>query len=195
MARRTAALRVVSKQESSALQRVETRAGASAAVEGDAIVVRDPKGGIVVIYDAVTGNATIAAPRGDLKLAAPKGKVVVSAATDLELTANGRTTLQSETLDISSQKASLRSKLAELVADTLEVTAPSAALGIGRWQLKAERVFEQASEVYREVHGVIDTRAGRIRSKVAGATQWFSKSTSIVSEEDTFVDGRRVLLG
>jgi hypothetical protein len=49
--------------------------------------------------------------------------------------------------------------------------------------------------VYREVEGLLQTRAERLRSVVRGAYQLFAKRTQIVAEEDASVDGKRVLLG
>ena len=156
----------------------------------------DASGDIVVMYDALTGSATIAAPRGDLNLQASKGAVRISAASDLELVAGASTRVQSEQLDLAvSSTAKLKAGFAELAADALRVVSPGVTLGIGRLQLDAQRVFQHALETYHEVEGAIETRAGRVRTLVKGATQVFSKSTSVVSEEDTFLDGRRVLLG
>ena len=59
----------------------------------------------------------------------------------------------------------------------------------------AERILERANNVFRTVEGVIDTRAGRLRSLARETTQVRSGATSITSKEDTFIDGRRVLLG
>lgn len=196
MPRKSTALKMVraAVSEPAAPQRIDTPAGASASCDGDVIVVRDPGGAIVVTYDAATGSATIAAPSGDLRLAAPKGRVVVEAGTDLELSA-ARTRLRSEELEVEAGRTRLRSAALELVSEVMEVSSSSVVVGAGRLQVSAERVFEKARDIYREVEGVIDTKAGRLRSVVRGAWQAKSGSTSIVSKEDTFLDGRRVLLG
>ena len=47
----------------------------------------------------------------------------------------------------------------------------------------------------QEVLGVLLTRAKRIRSLVKETFTLTSKSTSLTSEEDTAIDGKRVLLG
>lgn len=59
---------------------VRTPSGASAAAEGERLVVRDRQGAIVVVYDAERGTAEIAAPAGDLVLSAPHGKIALRAA-------------------------------------------------------------------------------------------------------------------
>lgn len=192
MTRNQAALRVVSEPSP---PRVETPLGASATAEGDTLVVRDPGGAIVVQYDAATGTATIAAPSGDLRLAAPAGKVVIDAGTDLELGARQKTTIRSVELESDADLTRLRSKALDLASGVVEASAQTVVLGVGRWNMTAERVIEKAADVYRNVEGLLETRAGRLRSLVRGATQMRSGTTSITSKEDTSVDGRRVLLG
>jgi hypothetical protein len=194
MAKRSAALRSIPKVTPPKSQ-LETAAGASAAIEGDSIVVRNPLGDIVVVYDSLTGSATIVAPQGDLKLESPHGRVLIAAGKDLELTSGARTRLQSDLLELAVSRATLKAGFVDLAAEAIQLVSPGVTLGIGRLQLDAQRVFQRAQETYQEVQGAMETRAGRVRTLVKGATQLFSKSTSIVSEEDTFVDGRRVLLG
>ncbi|HEX3344416.1 MAG TPA: hypothetical protein VHS09_07570, partial [Polyangiaceae bacterium] len=62
-----------------ALREVRTPGGASAEVDGERLVLRDSRGAIVVVYDAERGTAEIAAPRGDLVLNAPHGKITLKA--------------------------------------------------------------------------------------------------------------------
>lgn len=192
--RNQSALRMVPEQ-SEDLSSVRTSLGASATVDGDKVVVRDPRGEIVVVYDAATGSATIAAPSGDLHLAAPRGKVVVEAGTDLELSARATTRIRSVELDADADVTRVRSKAFEVATGVMQATARTVVLGVGRWDMTADRVMERANDVYRNVQGVVETRAGRLRSLVRGLTQVRSGATSITSKEDTFLDGRRVLLG
>jgi hypothetical protein len=192
MTRNQAALRIVptSSEEVS----VRTPLGASATAEGDKLVVRDPGGAIVVVYDAATGSATIAAPAGDLHLAA-RGKVVVEAGTDLELSSRATTRIRAVELDSDADVTRFRSKAIDVATGVMQATAQTVVLGVGRWNMTADRVMERANDVYRTVQGVIETRAGRLRSLVRETTQVRSGATSITSKEDTFIDGRRVLLG
>jgi len=193
MTRNQAALRVVPNEPGE--PRIETPLGASATVEGDTLVVRDPRGEIVVKYDAATGSATIAAPGGDLRLAAPSGKVVIDAGTDLELSARAKTSIHSVELEADADLTHLRSKALDLASGAIQASAQTVVIGVGRWNMTAERVIEKATDVFRNIEGVIETRAGRLRSLIRGATQMRSGTTSITSKEDTSVDGRRVLLG
>jgi hypothetical protein len=65
----------------------------------------------------------------------------------------------------------------------------------GRLELRADRIFEHARDVYREVEGLLQTRAERVRILARGAYHLFAKRVSVLAEEDAAVDGKRVLLG
>jgi hypothetical protein len=65
----------------------------------------------------------------------------------------------------------------------------------GRIELRADRIFERARDVYRDVEGLLQTRAHRVRTLATGAYQLFAKRVNVLAEEDAAVDGKRVLLG
>jgi hypothetical protein len=131
--------------------RVATPSGASAEVEGERLVVRDPRGAIVVVYDAQRGTAEIVAPSGDLVLSAPRGKIA-------------------------------------LKANEVECTA-------GRIELRADRIFERARDVYRDIEDLLQTRTGRVRTIARAAYHVFANRVNVAAEEDAALDGKRVLLG
>ena len=139
------------RRTSPPLTLVRTPGGASAEADGERLVLRDPRGAIVVVYDAERGTAEIAAPAGDLVLSAPKGKIALKA---------------------------------------LEVECEA-----GRIELRADRIFERARDLYRDVEGLIQTRAERVRTLATGAYQLFARRVNVLAEEDAAVDGKRVLLG
>jgi hypothetical protein len=65
----------------------------------------------------------------------------------------------------------------------------------GRFEVRADRIFECAHDVYREVEGLVQTRAERVRVLARDAYQAFAKRLNLAAEEDASVDGKRVLLG
>jgi hypothetical protein len=65
----------------------------------------------------------------------------------------------------------------------------------GRYELNAERVLVRARDVYREIEGLLHTRADRVRTLARDAYQLFAKRLNMAAEEDASVDGKRVLLG
>lgn len=131
--------------------RIRTALGATAESDGERLVVRDPTGAVVVVYDAATGSAEIVASRGDLVLSAPQGKIALRAA--------------------------------EVLCEA------------GRLEVRVDRLFQRARDVYQEVEGLLQTRAERIRALARGAYQVLAGRVSVVAEEDAAVDGKRVLLG
>ncbi|MEO7092541.1 MAG: DUF3540 domain-containing protein, partial [Polyangiales bacterium] len=148
------------KNEVTPLRVVRTSAGASATVEDDAIVVRDPAGAVVVRYDAVTGEARIEAPHGDLTLAAA-GKVKLVAGTDVELEAPG-------TIATTSARMSVHTGEGDVNAERIAVRAAELSTLVGKWELRAQRLVEHVVDAYRDVDGLLQTRAGRMRTLVEG---------------------------
>ena len=58
-----------------------------------------------------------------------------------------------------------------------------------------DSVVTRAKSLVQNVSGLLESKLGRARTIVEGAFSLRSKSTSMKSQEDTSVDGRRVLLG
>lgn len=189
---RTSALRKTNREvpiskKVTALRVVRTSTGASATVERGAIVVRDPQGAVVVRYDAETGEARIESPHGDLTFAAA-GKVKIVAGTDVEIEAPG-------TIGTTSARVSVHTGEGDLNAERLSVRASELVTLVGKWELRAQRLVERVVDAYRDVDGLLQTRAGRMRTLVDGAYRLLSQRTDIVSREDSVIDGKRVLLG
>ncbi len=68
-------------------------------------------------------------------------------------------------------------------------------LAAGAIEVRASRVLERVVDVYREIEGTLHTSAGVVRTLVRGSLDLFARDTRIVSEEDTAIDGKHVLLG
>ena len=62
-------------------------------------------------------------------------------------------------------------------------------------QLTTDTIRSTAREVYQEVGGLLQTRAGRLRTVVRGAMSFRSKLLLMRAEQDAKIDGRQVLLG
>lgn len=77
----------------------------------------------------------------------------------------------------------------------MHTTAPLVTESAGRRELVAERVVERATDVYRQVSGLLQTTASRARTLVEGDHDLCAGRTNISSNEDTSIDGKRVLLG
>jgi hypothetical protein len=108
----------------------------------------------------------------------------------------GRTLdIEASALGITSERAQLKLGEASLAAERLESTAAHQVLTAGRIEVRAERWIERLKDVYSDVDGLLQTRAGRVRTLVHDAYQLVSRRTSLASQEETSIDGKRVLLG
>lgn len=176
---------------------LDAPSGATAAVEGEAIVVRDPAGAIVARYDAGrstlrigeglarveigSANGTVTIAARDIELNAESGTVAV-AARDIALAApEGKVAIAGREVDI---HASTR---ATVSAEDMEHTA-------GRWEVGVGRLIERASEAYREAE-LTETRGDRVRTLAKTAFDVVAGRTTLLSDDDTVIDGKRVLLG
>jgi hypothetical protein len=80
-------------------------------------------------------------------------------------------------------------------AGRIVLRAAEVAIESGKLDVNVERIVERAKDVYREVEGLLQTRAGRTRQIVKDAWQVLAKRVQLAAEEDAAVDGKRVLLG
>lgn len=198
--------------------------GARAQVSGGALELFDAAGHMLVRYR--DGQVEVAPSTGDLKLAAPHGRVLVEAATDIELQAHRDVSLRArrsvettvahaddaklpsrvrvdeagteitgKTVEVKANRARTIAAQADLLATAVRTSATTIETTARKIDTTVERASIKAKEVLEQVSGLLDTRAGRVRSLVKGAMTLRAKTSTIKSEDDTVVDGRRVLLG
>jgi hypothetical protein len=183
-------------------QQIALADGATVEVHGGAVAeVRDAGGRLLVRYE--NGRAEIAAPAGDLVLSAPGGRVVVQAATDVvieaarDLTqkAGHRADVHAERLDVKAQETRVTTGQATVVAERILTTARAVSQTVERLEVSATRLFEKTRETYREAAGLLQTRAGRVRTVVEDTFSVTANRTTLTSKEETSIDGKKVLLG
>jgi hypothetical protein len=209
------------KQPASVLH---TADGGRAEIIGGAIEFRDPQGRLLVRYDGgalelcpASGDLRLRAPAGRIEIEAATD-LTLKAARDIGVTAarSARVEVSSAKitdlvsrlqLDIDGAKLTgaaidLRAKVSKLVAsrvDTIATDVRTSAKTIETTARKiettAERITTKAKDVVEDVAGLLESRVGRVRSLVRGAFSLRSKTVAMKSEEDTSIDGRRVLLG
>jgi Protein of unknown function (DUF3540) len=191
--------------------------GSTVDVEQRAAVIRDPEGQVICRY--YEGHLELMAPSGDLRLAAPKGRVVIESAADVVMSAErdvihragrrvvsaaGSTELevaqkkvrvQSRKLTVEAEDARVDIGRGTLVAHRLATAAESLVTNVARYELTAEEVVTTASRLMHQVSDLVQTRAGRIRTLVQGAHSLYAERHAIVSEGDTSIDGKRIHLG
>jgi hypothetical protein len=198
-------------------RRLQLRDGSAAEVVDDALELRSPDGRLLLRYR--DGSAELIAPDGDLVLAAPAGKIVLESATDVELRAardirqvpGRRATIEAADATLEVSPTGIRSK-----APRFDVTAQRSRVAVGeasflaghvatsaehivtevqRYELTAERLVERSRDTFREVTGLLQEKAGRIRTFVKGVRALYTNRTVMVSKKDTSIDGEKVLLG
>jgi Protein of unknown function (DUF3540) len=224
MARRSAAARArgpVTMEEPRENPTIALPDGGTAELRGEALEIRDREGCLLVRY--ADGMAEISAPRGDLRLSAPSGRVVLQSGLDVAIEA-GRDVVQaagrSITLSAAARERDPQVRLdhtgAEIKADRLNVQAESSravvgkvtllahaiattadriAVNAGDYERMAERVTERAKDSFREIVDLAEERVGRVRALVRGVYSLSSRRTVMTSTDDTSIDGSRILLG
>lgn len=160
--------------------------GTRAVVEDDGIAIRDAKGRLLVRY--ADGAATIEAASGDLRLSAPSGRVTIDAAEDIVLEA-GRELRQR------AQRAVLAADDVEVVARAIVTSAERISETASRVERTAHRLIERAHDAFRDVTELSQSRLGRVRTLVRETYSLHTGRTTLVSKDDTSIDGNRILLG
>ena len=176
---------------------VRTADGASARVEpdGETLSVRDRSGRLLFQYDAATGRGTLLVPEGDLRLSAPKGAIELEAAKGIRAVTAGELSLSGDTLCVEARESRLRLGEAHAWADSLHTVVERAELRFGQLVRRAERVIEQADNVYQRVSELYELKAGRLRSLVKEGIWFKGNELTLLANKDVRVDGEHINLG
>ena len=158
--------------------------GSSVRVHDGAAEIRDREGRLRVRYR--DGSAEIASPEGDLVVDTP-GRVVVRSGAGIAL--------EAPELTAKADRAELAAGTASITAERIVSAARIIAQSAERFEVSAGRLVEKARDVYREATELSQTRAGRMRQLIGDVFSVHAKRTQIDSEDDTSIDGKRVLLG
>ncbi len=169
-------------------------------VVGDTVlVVQNESGDLLAIglgaRSAAPRSGLEVTPNGDVVLRSEGGRVLVEAGTNVEIRATKSLDLTAAELEVTADIGSLHVREASVIADTIRTTADEIATTVGRWELRARRIVERATDAVRSYQGLLHIGAGRARTVVRENFAIAAKRTSITSQEDTVVDGKRVLLG
>ncbi|MCC6523841.1 MAG: DUF3540 domain-containing protein [Polyangiaceae bacterium] len=195
--------------------------GARAELVDGRLELRDPAGGLLVRY--ADGHAEIAAPTGDLRLTAPRGRVTIDSALDVsvrsgrdvavavgrrfEVATEGgaagtrlaldpkRAVLGTPELDVTTARARLATGRATVLARSIATTAEHLAQKVVKYELTAERLVERTRDTFRDASDLVQQRAGRLRTLVEGVWSSHARRTVLVSSDETSIDGEKILLG
>lgn len=210
---------VLTTLHTASVRRLELPDGCSAAIDEGVIELRDPGGRPVVRFGQDV--LELSAPGPELRLSAPRGRVVLDAATDvvvqgrrdvstsagrrlqldaaqgaqqLELDAQ-RTRLSAGQLEIDARQSRLATGSATVFARSIAVTAERAAQHVEHYELVARKIVEKTRDSFREVTGLAQSRVGRVRTLVRETFHLQSRRSVLISKEETSIDGDRILLG
>lgn len=175
---------------------VVSRAGAQARIEprdggAEAIVVRDRAGKLLFEHDPVTGKSVIHA-MGDLEIRADHGSVSISARDAVKLRGEREVEVQTPSLVATATRADVTIVDGRLVARSIRTVAEETRHAVKRLTVEAERIVERSKDVYRDVEGLAQTRAGRMRQVVESTFHVLSQRTVLKAEEDLKLKGSKI---
>jgi hypothetical protein len=140
---------------------------------------------------AATSLALEAAQR--VAIRAPRVSLSAGDAETLELAEHG-TELRSARLTAALGEGTLRVVSGVVAAERLETAVKKARTFVDVLEVRAGRVVERAKETFREVDGVAQTRAGRIRTVARAAYQVLAERATIKAEQDLELMGEKIHL-
>ena len=205
-------------------RRLDLPDGGHAVAAANGLEVFDPAGRLLVRYrdgalelSPASGDLRLSAPNGkvrieagvDVEIAAARDVVVsgdrsaeLAAARGAEVDVAPRVRVDAHgakvtgpTVEVRAQRGRAFLARADLVATAVRTSATTIETTAKRLDTTAEKVTLRAKELSQEIAGLLQTRAARVRTLVRGAFTLHTKTVHMKSEEDTAVDGRRVLLG
>lgn len=197
------------------LKRIQAKSGLHAElvqVDGkEQLEVRDAEARLLLRHDSETGRTTLTCENGDLAFAAPEGNIEFAAGGEVRvlgrdgvhLTSGGSsfslleaaTKLKSRAFELSAQRADLGVRDLAFAGERLRARLADSKLVVDRLETVASHLTERCKEALREVEGLSQLRAGRMRSLIKEALFMRAGHASIEAEEDIKIDGQRVHLG
>jgi hypothetical protein len=175
-------------------QEIKLKSGEQVSVDDQTIVVSDPNQHILFRYQLASSTLEISTEH-DLEFRSEQGKIRLVAKTGCEIETEGTAAVRASEVEITSVKTSIHTRKMETIADKISETSQDIQIRAGRWDLQAERWVERAVDAYFEVDELLQIQSQRMRTLVQKSYQLLAGKTTIASEEDTSVDGKRVLLG
>lgn len=131
------------------------------------------------------GGAAIEASNGNMRMVGEQ----------LELSARSDIAIDTPAIDIHSVVASLRASQVDTTAAALRARLGSMDLMASRVTATFGRVWQTMQDSFRQVAGLDDTRAGRVRWQVATQTHVQARHITLLAEEHVKIDGAKVDLG
>lgn len=103
--------------------------------------------------------------------------------------------VEADRIEAESGESRIVTGQATILAQRIATTATVLVQQAERFELSATRLVEKTRDAFREVSDLAQTRVGRVRTIVADAYSLHAKRTTVVSTEETSIDGKKILLG
>ena len=189
----------------------------------ETLSIEDEQGHLLFEYDvtekksklyAAQGDLSLTALQGDIELVSGKsihckslGGILLESATaaqlrvasDEECSAVSLTDkgmlLSTKTMGIRAKSADLKINHARYQGKTLNTILERSKAVVGKIETAATRIIERATNVYRHVEELQQTRAKRVRTLVEGTYQLNSETSYIKSKKNVNIDGEKIHLG
>jgi Protein of unknown function (DUF3540) len=176
---------------------IEASDGSRAALEvtasGEAIRVRDGRGRLLFEHLAGEGRSVVHVPEGDLDLVVP-GSVRISAGAAITLDSAQQASVTAPRITIKADHADITVGEARVTARALETAVDHVLHVVETLEVRAGRVIERARETYREVEGLAQTRAGRLRLVAEETLHLLGRRAQMKAEEDLKLKGEKIYL-
>lgn len=193
--------------------------GTRAELRDGGLELRDAEDRVLVRH--ADGCTEIRAATGDLSLSAPAGQVRLRAGTDVCVEANrdltqrvGRTAaletaagalrlelgpdrahLKASRADLEAKSTRVATAKAVLIARSVSTTAERLVQHVEHYELRATKAVETVRHAFRTVTGLAQSRLGRARTVVRDVYSLHTRRTRLASQQDTTIDGDRIMLG
>jgi hypothetical protein len=206
------------KQAPALIARDGTRALINCANGEEILQVRDSADHLIFEYRPSEGKGIISIPTGDLALKAPTGDIVLEAGrgircqagSDIELTGATAVTIAAGTephelctslnltprtaaltasrLELTAKRGVMRIATAEYFGIALNSTIEQVHSVVQKFESVAERIIQRVKDSYRQVDGLDQTKARRVRTLVEDAHY-------VLADDDVTIDGEKIRLG
>lgn len=165
---------------------------------GDTVLVFDGENEqtsyvLAVLAKLAADNAELVLPGGAM-LTTQKDKLAISA-TNLELSSRKTVTLSTPIFRISTMCVDLASDFMRAKVTSVESHFAKAHLVAGAITSRVGRLVQKARNYFVDVEELLETRADRQRTVVAGASDTHARHVSVMAEACVRIDGQKIDLG
>lgn len=195
-------LRVVDTPEGESVVADSSEAsdGSAASLEVDAdggekLVVRDGRGVLLFEFSPDSSRCVVYSPVEDLVLRAARGSIELDAAEGLKLRSGTTLEVETNALRTTATSADVELDTANLSVDVLTGSFRRVRHTVDILETTAGRIVERAKETYREVEGLAQTRADRIRHVAERTFHILGTHTLFKAREDLKLKGEKIHLG